>query len=225
MEDKNPITVAYVEDHLAVRAGIIALIEMNGQIKVEFETGDGYELLTQLDAAKNLPDVCIIDISMPDSMDGFTLIDEIKKRWHEMKILVLTGLIDDYVVIKTIRKGANGYLLKGCSPQAIRNAICDIHETGYYYSETANSKFFDMIHKKKVKFNDFTERDLEFMKYCCSELTYTDIARLMNTTERSIAGYRDKLFFKFGVSSRVTLVMLAMRIGVLDLNGGAPIYK
>jgi two-component system invasion response regulator UvrY len=222
MEKKPPITLAYVEDHDSVREGIILLIEKTGQLKVEFETGNGYELLAQLGQTQKLPDVCIIDISMPQ-MDGFTLVDEIKRRWKEMKILILTAYTDEYFIIKMIRKGANGYLVKGCSSEAIRNAIYDIHESGYYYSEEANSKVFAMVQKKQVKFNDFTKRDLEFMKHCCSDMTYVDIARLMGTTERSVAGYRDKLFSKFGINSRVSLAMLAMRIGVLGLDGSAPI--
>jgi len=222
MENRPPITLAYVEDHNSVREGIVLLLERTGQLKVEFETGDGRELIAQLSQAAKLPDVCIIDISMP-LMDGFTLVDEIKARWKDMKILILTAFDEEYLIIKMIRKGANGYLLKGCSAETLRNAVYDIHESGYYYSEAANSKVFSMVHKKQVKFNDFTKRDLEFMKHCCSAMSYSDIARLMNTTERSVAGYRDKLFSKFGVNSRVSLVMLAMRIGVLGLDGSAPI--
>ncbi len=224
MENNDFITIAYAEDHNSVRQGIVLLVEKSGKIKVEFEAENGKELISQIEQSGKLPDVCMIDISMP-VMDGFTLVDEIKKRWKDLKILVLSAYDEEYLIIKMIRKGANGYIFKGCSAESIRQAITDIHETGYHYSTVANNKLFSMVQKKQIKFNDFTSRDLEFLKYCCSDLTYIDIAALMNTTQRSIAGYRSKLFSKFGINSRASLVMLAMQTGLLGLDGNAPIIQ
>ena len=151
-------------------------------------------------------------------MDGFTALMEIRKKWPKMKTLILTGFNSEQYVIRMMMAGANGYLLKKCSENEIHDAINSIHENGYYYSECANSTLFHLVKTKTIKMQQFTDSEMEFLKYCCSELTLAQIAQKMKTTQAGVEGYRDRLYGKLNLSSRVELALFAVRFGIVPLE-------
>src|SRR5690606_33677819 len=126
------IHIAYADDHTAVRKGIISFLSGLGGIVVDIEANNGKELIKQLEKVKRLPDVCLLDINMPQ-MDGFETLVEIKKRWQSMKVLILTVHDAELYVIRMIRNGANGYLLKSCDPEEIKKALFTIDTKGVYF--------------------------------------------------------------------------------------------
>jgi DNA-binding NarL/FixJ family response regulator len=215
--DKQLVRVAYAEDHVAVRKGIISILQLSGDIEVDIEADNGAEMLRKLMQTRKLPDVCIIDINMPE-MDGFSLLLEIKKRWPRMRTLILTLYDNEAYIIKMIRQGANGYLLKTCDPAEIRTALISIHEHGYYYSHTADQRKFDAVLNKEVKPLHLTDAEKEFLKYSCADLSYSEIAVRMNTSLRSVQGYRDRLFKKLNVSNRVALALYAIQEGIVTIE-------
>lgn len=209
----KPIIVAYADDHIAVRKGIVGCLEADGSIKVSIEGNNGEELLEKITAAKVLPDVCMIDINMP-KMNGFALLKEIKKRWKGMKCMVFTAFEYESYIIEMIKAGANGYLLKNCDPDELIYAIRTLHTDGYYYSDTANSNTFNLVaQKKNLRSTLFSEREIELLRYVCNEMSYADIAVKMNTTYRSVDGLRDRLCSKLGVTTRIGLVMASIQLG------------
>ena len=210
----NPdcIKVAYSDDHIAVRKGIIACIETNQRIKVIIEGNDGEELLKNLMNSKESPDICLIDINMP-KMDGFKLLKEIKQRYPKMKCLVLTVFEHEPYIIQMIKHGANGYLLKSCNPTEIILAIETIYDNGYYFSTTANEKLFALVKEKKIKELKLNPREIVLLQYACSEYSYGDIAKKMELSFKSLDGVRERLFAKLHINSRVGLAMAAIHLG------------
>ena len=211
------ITVAYADDHVAVRKGIISYLEQDEHIVVIKQASNGLEMLEQIMHATILPDICLIDINMPQ-MDGFKLLKEIKKRWPQMGCLVFTVFEFESHIIEMIKHGANGYLLKSCDPVEIVNAIYAIYHTQYYYSETANDATFDIAKNKNFKGIHFSEREVELLKYVCSEMSYADIAASMNTTYKTIDGIRERLCVKLGVSTRTGLALAAIQLGYYNIE-------
>lgn len=211
------VRVAYVDDQETVRLGIQSLLEKTAEVKFTLSVGSGKELLDGLRASSTLPEVCMLDIRMRE-MDGFLLVDALKREWPKMPILILTSYDVEHYIIRMIRKGINAYLLKDCSPREIVTALFDIRDGGYYHSDHAKDWRFRNANVRELTKSDFTERDIEFLKYCCSEMSYALIAQKMGVTTRSVEGYRDKLFNKYGLSTRVALVFLAMRNNLVPID-------
>lgn len=219
-EDTTPILVAFAEDHLAVRKGIIAFIEKLGGLKIIIETSNGKALIEHIEKSNPLPDVCIIDIQMP-VMNGFETVSILKSKWPQINVLILTAIIEELHAIRMIKLGANGYLLKNCRPEEIKQAVTAIHENGVYFNDFFAQKLFAAVQSKTVKLPHLSEMETRILKYTCTELTYGQIAKEMKTTITKVEGYRDNLHKKLGVKSRVGLALFAIRSGIVTMENGA----
>jgi len=217
METLSPIRIAYAEDHTIVRKGVIALLESLGGIVVDIEAENGKELISKIEMTGQLPDVCVLDIDMP-VMNGFETLIYLKKKWPEIKTLVLTLYHEDLYIIKMIRNGANGYLVKRCSPHEIKKALQSICNNGYYYSEVANHQYFKLVNNKVIRLPNFTPKEIEVLRYSCTDLSYAEIGEKMKTTQRSVEGIRDSLFKKLDVHSRSSLVICAIKYGIVTID-------
>lgn len=216
MYSSNPIEVAYADDHAIVRKGICELLNSLGEFRISIEADNGKHLIDQLLAAEQVPSICILDISMP-IMDGLETIGEVRQRWPGMKFLVLTGHNTDYYLIKMIVAGANGYLLKNCSPRELQEALHAIHEQGVYHSELMNSRTVSQVMRREINPPEFTEREIELMRHCCSDLSYLKIAEQMGITLKSLDWARNSVFKKLNVTSRSGLVLFALQKGLVPL--------
>ncbi len=219
MKNQTPITVAYAEDHTAVRKSIISYMHSLGGVEVIIEASNGKELIEKIDQAPVKPDLCMTDIRMP-LMNGFEAIAIIKQKWQNIKTLVLTAFAEEMYVVRMIRAGVNGYLCKDCDPEEIKQALISIYKTGIYYSELFARKIALALHNNEISMPDFTAREQDFLKHCCSDLTYIQIAHLMKGTPKSIEGYRDSLFKKLKINSRVILALFAVKTGTVPLESG-----
>lgn len=214
--DSRKIRVAFADDHTTVRKTVAAFLTGLGGIEVVVQAANGKELVDAIETLEEKPDVAILDINMP-VMNGFETVHTLKERWDNIKILVLTTFMDELYVCKMIRYGANGYLSKDCDPEEIKRALVAINEHGMYYSDFFVEKMAVVV-KDKKKEPRITERELQFMKHCISDLTYFQIASLMKTTQKSVEGYRDSLFRKLGVNSRVGLAVFAIKSGLVAID-------
>jgi DNA-binding NarL/FixJ family response regulator len=182
---------------------------------VAIEASNGRELLEKMEQYEHTIDICVLDINMPE-MDGHKTIEVLKKKWPAMKVLVLSMYDDDFNVIRMLKNGASGYVLKNSEPEELRRALTEVYQRGYYHSDLVNGRLFQLLHKKDDSTSsDLNDKELQFLSLCCSELTYKEIAEKMRLSPRTIEGYRDALCEKLGVKSRTGLVMYAMRIGVV----------
>ena len=211
------IHIAYADDHTAVREGIASLISLSGKISVDIQAGNGDELLAALENADRLPDICVLDINMPGK-DGFDTQAELMQRWPGIKTLVLTVHTEEYFIVKMILGGTRGYLLKSCSPSEIEKAIIAIHTEGYYHSEITSKDLFESVRQHPVKLSGFTKREMEVLKYCCMDMSYTQIGDKLGISKRSVEGHRDNLFRKLKVNSRIGLVLYAIRSGIVPIE-------
>ena len=210
------MNIAIVEDHNIVRKGIVEIIKSLGSFDFTIEAGNGREFIDCYQQAKIKPEICIVDIRMPE-MDGFELVQYIKKYIPQLKILVLTTYDEEYYLIKMIKLGINGYLLKSCHPEELKKALNVIAENDFYYSGTFSKSFKELVDSKFIKLPNITENEKEFMKYCGEDLTYGQIADKLDKSQKSIEGYRDSLFRKFEVNNRASLVLVAIKIGIIKI--------
>lgn len=219
----NKIThIALVDDHALLRNGLASLIESFEGYNVLFEADNGKEFIKQLRVSPTLPDIILLDITMPE-MNGFETASWIKKNKPSIKILVLSMMDNDEVVISMLKIGARGYILKDSKPLVFRQALDNIRDTGFFMNELVSNKMLNYVThdelkgKERVLISELSENELVFLQYACTEMTYKDIAIGMKVSARTVDGYRDGLFKKLNVQSRVGLAVFAIKNGLYKL--------
>jgi two-component system invasion response regulator UvrY len=209
-----------IDDHTLLRNGLASLVRSLGHT-VLFEADNGKDFIEKL-KPQYLPDVILLDINMPE-MDGYETAKWVKLKYPKIKILALSMYDDENSIIRMLRCGARGYILKDSEPAELKEAIESLIHKGYYHSELVSGKLIQAINgideeetglKKLVALN---EREIDFLKYTCTELTYKEIADKMFVSPRTIDGYRDALFEKLKVKTRVGLAIYAIKNGVVNL--------
>jgi two-component system, NarL family, invasion response regulator UvrY len=216
-KDEEVLRIAYADDHVAMRQGLISILESRGGIRVIAEADNGSELILKLSQLEVLPDVCMVDINMPVT-DGFEVMQAIRKNWPGLKTLILTVFENESYIIRMIKQGANGYLLKSCHPDEIKMALFNIHNSGYHYSGVADNRLFRKVFNRELDVPKFSDREIELLRYSCTDLSYQEIAERMNTSPRSVDGIRDRLFARLGLSNRVSMAMLAVQYGYVPVE-------
>lgn len=209
------IQVAIADEHNIFREGLASTIDSFGDCKVIIKAADGAELLQQLSAGLR-PDICIFDISLPVS-NGYETLKEIKKSWPAIKVLILSMFTSEMSIIRTVKVGANGFMLKSCDPRDLHQALVSIHSKGHYYSQLIPETYFEQARESLLLKLNY--REMEFISLCCTEMTYKAIAEKMGVSMRTVDGYRSTLYEKLSVSSRIGLVLFALNMGMV------PIYK
>jgi len=215
MEAETSIKIAIVDDHTILREGLAKQLAIDKEIAVIIQAEHGLDLLQQLQRAHILPDVAVIDLNMP-TMDGFTLSEELRKKYPQIRLLVLSAYSSEYNVAIMINNGVCGYLSKKCTPSELKKAIHSIYETGHYYSELANEHVFKVLLNTTPKSISIPDREMEFLKLCCTELRYDQIAKEMGITMPTLNGGRERLFNRLGINSRIALVLFAVRSGIIE---------
>lgn len=212
------IRIALADDHVILRKGVAEILSAFEGMEVIIEAGNGKDLITKLEHAPQLPDICIIDINMPE-MNGYETAAAIKNKWHDIKILALSMYDTELNIIKMLRSGANGYVLKDNDPQDLKIAINQVCKNGFYHSELVTGRMLHLLHDRNGGAAlDINEREMQFLKLACSELTYKEIAEQMFLSPRTIDGYREALFEKLHITSRTGLAMYAIKAGLVDLK-------
>ncbi len=212
--------IVLVDDHSLLRNGLAELVKSLGHT-VLFEADNGKDFTEKLNP-KLLPDVVLLDINMPE-MDGFETAQWLKENHPDVNVLALSMYDNETSIIRMLKCGAKGYILKDSEPAELRAAIEALVDKGFYYSDLVSGKLMHAINKldddgdglkSLVPLND---RETDFLKYTCTELTYKEIAEKMFVSPRTIDGYRDALFDKLNAKTRVGLVMYAIKNGIVNV--------
>ena len=213
-------SIVLVDDHSLLRIGLAQLAQSLG-FTVIFEADDGKEFIERLQTTA-LPDVVLMDINMP-VMDGFEATQWLKQNHPDIKVLALSMYDNENSIIRMLKCGAKGYILKDSEPAELKAAIDALVSKGYYYSDLVSGKLIHAINKIEDEgsavntLSNLNDRETDFLKYACTEMTYKEIADKMFVSPRTIDGYRDGLFEKLHVKTRVGLVMYAIKNGIVNV--------
>lgn len=213
--------IVLVDDHSLLRNGLSSLVKNLGHT-VLFEADNGKDFIEKL-SKKELPDVVLLDINMP-IMDGYETAAWLKLNFPQVNILSLSMYDNESAIIRMLNCGARGYILKDSHPKELKKAIELLMSKGFYYTDLVNDKLVQAINKKEDNNSNtrmvslLTEREIEFLKNICTELTYKEIAEKMQVSPRTVDGYRDALFDKTHVKTRVGLVIFAIKNGLFVID-------
>lgn len=205
--------IAIIDDHVLIAQAIKGIISNFTNFEVLYVCENGKELIDKITKKNQLPDIVLLDISMP-IMNGFETAKWLQDHHPEVMIMVLSMQTDEESINKMIKNGARSYLLKNVHPRDLEMALNTMLENGYYYPDWASRLIFSGMNKVKVKLsNKLSDREKEFLRYCITEMSYKEIAEEMHCSPRTVEGYRDSLFEKLDLKSRVGLAVYAIKNG------------
>lgn len=212
-------TIAIVDDHLLFAQSLQSLVTSLGSYEVLFYANNGKTFIEKLAEQKQMPDVVLLDINMP-LMNGIETMAWLKENHPSQKTIALSMDDSEDTIIKMLRLGAKGYLLKDIHPEIFKQALSDVIEKGFYYSDRITNTLLDTIDKQEHAKNEvqLKDREIEFLKLASSEMTYKEIADAMYLSPKTIDGYRESLFEKLEVKSRIGLVLYAIKHGYIEVG-------
>ncbi len=216
LEKKKKYTIAVVDDHSLVRKAIVKLINTFEDFLVIYDAGSGNELKERI--VKNvLPDVVLMDINMPNG-NGYETTAFLHKNYPLIKILALSMFTDESTIIKILKAGAKGYVLKSCEPETLQAALLSIVKNDFYLSEAISGKIISGLQNFSGDEISLNEREKTFLKLLCTEMSYKEIAAKMYVSPRTIDEYKASLCEKLSVRTRVGLVMAAIKKNLIELS-------
>jgi len=205
-----------VDDHVVVRSGLKELIQKLGPYEVSREYDDGENFLASI-PFKDRVDLILLDVSLP-GMNGDEVMQELNRMKIETPVLILTLNKEEQMVIRLFRSGVRGFLPKNCTAAELKTALEQIFSSGYYHNEflVLSLRNNDSNQKKSETekiLEQLTAREREFLKLVCheKEYTYEQIADQMKVQHRTVDGYRESVFEKFGIKSKTGLVLFVLK--------------
>lgn len=203
-------TVVVVDDHNLLSQAIGELVDSSEQFKVLYTCKNGQELLDKFKVLTNIPDVVLMDVNMP-ILNGIETTALLRQDFPHVKVLALSIEEDDMTILKMLRAGAKGYLMKDVKKAELYEALKEVIEKGYYHTNTVAKVLVDSLGKKGEKKVELKERELEFIRHACTEKTYKEIADIMFLSPKTIEGYRNVVFEKLQLRNRTGLVIYAIK--------------
>ncbi len=215
--------VVLIDDHALLRDALAKMIGLFKEYEVLFTANNGRHFIKLLDP-DNLPNIVIMDVTMP-LMNGFETALWVRDNHPDMKVIALSMLNDERTIIQMLRNGAKGYLLKDTEIEDLKQALDDVSNRGMYINDILYKNLMHSINgspeqaeenEKQVAL-ELTEREKEFLRWLCTDKSYKEIATDMYLSPRTVDGYRDTLFEKLKVTSRIGLVLFALRNEIVKL--------
>jgi DNA-binding NarL/FixJ family response regulator len=203
------IKITIVDDHLLFSQSLCFLIGSFKEFTVIGNYNNGKEFINAFSKETDKPDIILLDVNMP-IMDGHETIKWLKTNNPELKVLALSVNDDEETIMKMITNGAKGYLLKDTHPNIFKEALLDVYNKGFYYSEMVSGFLINKLGNNENKIT-LKEREIEFIKLACTEKTYKEIADGMCLSPKTIDGYRENLFQKLEIKTRIGLVLYAIK--------------
>nr|WP_294858514.1 response regulator transcription factor [uncultured Fluviicola sp.] len=212
------IKIGLVEDQLLFRTGIKAILSSWDDLDVVFESGDGYSVIEKLENGAEIPDVMLVDLSLPPDgtteYSGENLTIDLNRHFPNVKIIILSVHRDENYMARLIETGAHGYLVKDSDPQEVYEAITTVHLKGSYINELTLKAIQRNMGKKSKSVQqsaDLTKREVEILQLTCQQYTAEEIARKLFISVKTVNGHRNNLLQKTGSRNVTGLVMYAVK--------------
>lgn len=218
MESTGKIKVLIVDDHQVVRQGLRTFLELQEDILVVGDAGDGQtavEMVRQLN-----PNVVLMDLVMP-ILDGISAIRQVKSLGSNVKVIALTSFTEDDKVFPAIQAGASSYLLKDVSPDDLVEAIRAVYQGEARLHPDVARKLMEQVahqnapsHESHVE--NLTERELDVINQVAQGHSNQEIARLLVISEKTVKTHISNILSKLQLEDRTQLAIYAIKKGLVD---------
>jgi DNA-binding NarL/FixJ family response regulator len=210
------IKVLLADDHSIVRAGLRRIIEESGEMEVIAEAADGREAIRK--AHDHLPDVAVIDISMPN-VDGLEVIRQLRNEDPKLPILVLTMHEEGQYVVRAIEAGAMGYVTKQSAPEQLVKAIRKVHDGHRYLTDEAAEALALRVAKGthgRSPLETLSMRELQVLRRLALGNTNREIARAYHISIKTVDTYRSRILKKLDLRNNADLSRFAIQNGLIE---------
>ncbi|MFI5154482.1 MAG: response regulator [Chitinophagales bacterium] len=217
---EKSIKIALVDDHILLRDALAAVVNGFDDCKISLLASHGQELIEKL-KSETQADLVILDLNMPQ-FDGYETAKWLRLNRPDIYVLILTMYDSEIALIQLLQAGVRGFLKKDIHPAELQFAIQSVMHTGYYYSHNTAGRLVSLFKNDGLKKNsgstiNLGRNELEFLKLASTDMTYKEIALQMNLSPRTVENYRDSLFLKLNVKSRIGMAIYAIRCGIVTL--------
>lgn len=221
---KSKINVVIVDDQKLIRQGIVSLFESHDHISVIHEAPNGAEIIKWFSQKPEdlIVDVVLMDMQMPE-MDGWEATKTLTRKYKSLKIIGLSSYDNAVFVDRLIKNGGRGYLLKDQEIEEIVDAIEQVFEVGYYFSDRVSlAKIGDFINSKQIvpTFNttDLSEREIHIVQLICAERTNLEIADELCIAKKTVESHRERIMAKIKARNMIGIAMYAVKHNLVDFK-------
>ncbi|MFD0795371.1 response regulator [Mucilaginibacter litoreus] len=214
------INILLTDDHHIVRGGLKAILEKEPKFKLLGETTNGAEALEVLASGIKV-DIIIADMNMP-GVNGQELTEQVKNKFPEVKVIILSALDHEKIIVNALRSGASGYLLKNVSPEELIFSIKYIYRYKQYVCQEITSRLInrmltipEMAKSGDANHIEFSGRDVEILSLIAEGFTNQEIADKLFTSKRTVENHRQQLIDRTGSRNTVSLIRFAMLHGII----------
>lgn len=207
--------VIIVDDHILLAQGIAVLVNSFEEFSVVNIFENGQQFIDALTKQNLKADVVLMDVKMP-ILNGIETTIIIKEKYPYLKVLALSVEDEEDTIIKMLKAGAKGYLLKDVDKEILHKGLMELVNNGFYHTKEVSSILMNSLNENSnnVKLKD---REIQFLKLICEEITYKEIAARMFLSPKTIDGYRDALFEKLQTKNRIGLVIYAIKHKIYEI--------
>ena len=216
----SKIRVLLADDHTIVRKGLRSLLEGQAGIEVIGEAEHGREAVQK--TQELLPDVVLMDLSMP-GLSGLEATRQIRKRFPEVKVLVLTRHANEEYIFQILRAGASGYVVKKAAPTELMLAIKAVYQGDSFLSPAISRPVIEEYIRKAEAMEEnshdrLTDREREVLQLIAEGHSSREIAELLHISEKTVRAHRAHLMDKLDIHSTAELTQYAIRKGVIGAD-------
>ena len=209
------VKVVIIDDHVMVREGIKQLLEIDGDIVVVGEAGDGEEGIKLLETLK--PDVVLLDINMP-KINGLEVLEELKRRKLNYRVLILTIHNEVEYLVKAVEIGVDGYVLKDSELAVLKKAIFSIDEGKTYIQPSLTPLLKAKLDQmKEAKEEELTQREIEVLKLIARGMYNKEIADELVISEKTVKNHISNIFRKIDVTDRTQAAIFAIKHSYVEI--------
>jgi DNA-binding NarL/FixJ family response regulator len=214
------ISVLLAEDHTIVRKGLVSILENELGIEVVGEAEDGREAIQKVEELE--PDIVVMDISMP-ILNGLDATKQIKKRFPQVKVIILTMHINEEYILEVLHAGASGYVIKQAVPTELITAIDSVYHGEVFLSpkvsKTVIQEYLKQAQAGKEKAEpQLTDREREIVQLIAEGHSNRKIAEMLYISIKTVEAHRSKIMEKLDLHSVADITRYAIRKGIVSAN-------
>jgi two-component system, NarL family, response regulator NreC len=215
----KPIRILLADDHTVVRKGLRLLLESQPGFQVVAEAGDGRQAVALAEQAT--PDVVVMDVAMP-ILNGIEAARQIVSKQPHPEVVFLSMHSDESYVLRALKAGARGYLLKDSAEYDLMNAVKAVTEGKAYFSPAISKMLVEdymrQMHERKVEdsYELLTTREREILQLLAEGKNNKEVANLLNLSLYTVETHRSNIFQKLNLHSGAELILYAIRKGVIS---------
>lgn len=211
------ISIVIADDHSMIREGLKQLLELEGDIKVVGEAGDGKQCLEVV--RKKKPDVLLLDINMPE-MNGLQVLEELKMQKMDVKVLILTIHNEIEYLLKAVDIGIKGYVLKDSESSLLKKAIYQVYKGDTFIQPSLTPLLRQTLAKKEKGEKDqnaLTKREIQVLKLLAEGMYNREIGEQLFISEKTVKNHVSSIFKKIGVTDRTQAAVYAIKNNIVEI--------